>query len=131
MATCHRGEFRRLQFDAAMQGRRSPPWEPCHWRLRERAMRDIAASVVLGRKFARLCFALLRSGVNSSPDMHRGACQTTENLSARDPDSGCPRPALRVAMPGETRQSASDCLQPLRMLPVAVEGENSFWLTWQ
>jgi transposase len=70
-------ELRRLLFNAAMQGRRNALWEPCYLRLRERGLSSTAAFVALGRKLARLCFALLRNGKDFNPDIHRGACRVT------------------------------------------------------
>jgi hypothetical protein len=41
-------ELRRLLFNAAMQGRRSPLWEPCYPGLRGRGFSTTAAFVALG-----------------------------------------------------------------------------------
>jgi transposase len=70
-------ELRRLLFNAAMQGRRNALWEPYYLRLRQRGLSSTAAFVALGRKLARLCFALLRNGTDFNPDIHRGTCQVT------------------------------------------------------
>lgn len=55
-------ELRRLLFNAAMQGRRRDLWVPCYLAMRTRGMSTTAAFVALGRKLARVCFALLRNG---------------------------------------------------------------------
>jgi hypothetical protein len=53
-------ELRCLLFNAAMQGRRNPLWEPYYLKLRERGFSTTAAFVALGRKLARVCFCLAR-----------------------------------------------------------------------
>ncbi len=45
--------MRRLLFNAAMQGRRNPLWEPYYLSLRARGMSTTAAFVALARKLAR------------------------------------------------------------------------------
>ena len=70
-------EVRRLLFNAAMQARRSPVWEPYYLALRQRGLSTTAAFVALGRKLARVCFALLRNGTEFNPDLRSGACTTT------------------------------------------------------
>jgi transposase len=70
-------ELRRLLFNAAMQGRRSPHWEPYYLSLRLRGLSTTAAFVALGRKLARLCFALLRHGTDFNPAIRLGCCQWT------------------------------------------------------
>ena len=55
-------EVRRLLFNAAMQARRSPVWEPYYLALRQRGLSTTAAFVALGHKLARVCFALLQNG---------------------------------------------------------------------
>lgn len=70
-------ELRRLLFNAAMQGRRSPHWEPYYLRLRQRGLSTTAAFVALGRKLARLCFALLRNGTDFNPEIRLGGCHAT------------------------------------------------------
>ena len=67
-------ELRRLLFNAAMQGRRNPLWEPYYLSLRQRGFSTTAAFVVLGRKLARVCFALLRNETDFNPDLQPGAC---------------------------------------------------------
>ena len=54
-------ELRRLLFNAAMQGRRSALREPDYLPLRARGFSTTAAFVALGRKLARVCFALLQN----------------------------------------------------------------------
>lgn len=70
-------ELRRLLFNAAMQGRRNPHWQPYYLSLRERGLSSTAAFVALGRKIARLCFVLLRKEINFEPNFHSGACMAT------------------------------------------------------
>ena len=70
-------EVRRLLFNAAMQGRRNPLWEPYYLSLRQRGMSTTAAFVALGRKLARVCFALLKNGIDFNPDRRSGACAAT------------------------------------------------------
>jgi transposase len=70
-------ELRRLLFNAAMQGRRNPHWQPYYLALRERGLSSTAAFIALGRKIARLCFVLLRNEVDFQPNFHSGACMAT------------------------------------------------------
>jgi transposase len=63
-------EVRRLLFNAAMQGRRNPLWEPYYLALRERGFSTTAAFVALGRKLARVAFALLAREVDFDPKLH-------------------------------------------------------------
>ena len=70
-------ELRRLLFNAAMQGRRHPHWEPYYLALRQRGLSSTAAFVALGRKLARLCFVLLRNEVDFDPNYSSGGCATT------------------------------------------------------
>ena len=70
-------EVRRLLFNAAMQGRRNPLWEPYYLSLRARGMSTTAAFVALDRKLARVCFALLKNGTDFNPDRRSGACAET------------------------------------------------------
>lgn len=63
-------EVRRLLFNAAMQGRRSPVWEPYYLALRARGFSTTAAFVALGRKLARVSFALLQKNADFDPKMH-------------------------------------------------------------
>jgi transposase len=71
------GEVRRLLYNAAMQGRRSPQWEPYYLRLRGRGMSSTAALVALSRKLAKVSFALLRSDAPFVPAACENACVTT------------------------------------------------------
>ena len=70
-------ELRRLLFNAAMQGRRNSLWEPYYLRLRQRGFSTTAAFVALGRKLARVCFALLRNQTDFNPDLQPGACASS------------------------------------------------------
>ena len=45
--------------------------------LRARGMSTTAAFVALGRKLARVCFALLKNGTDFNPDRRSGACAAT------------------------------------------------------
>ena len=60
-----------------MPSRRSPHWEPYYVSLRLRGLSTTAAFVALGRKLARLCFALLRNGTDFNPDIRLMCCQGT------------------------------------------------------
>lgn len=70
-------ELRRLLFNAAMQGRRNPYWQPYYLTLRERGLSSTAAFIALGRKIARLCFVLLRKRGDFEPNFQSGACMAT------------------------------------------------------
>ena len=70
-------EIRRLLFNAAMQARRSPLWEPDYLALRQRGLSATAAFVALSRKLARVCFALLKNETEFNPNLRSGACATT------------------------------------------------------
>ena len=70
-------EVHRLLFNAAMQRRRNPLWEPYYLSLRQRGMSTTAAFVALGRKLARVCFALLKNGTEFNPRRRAGACAAT------------------------------------------------------
>jgi transposase len=61
------GEVRRLLYNAAMAARRNPLWEPYYIALTERGLSTTAALVALGRKLARVCFALLKQNVDFDP----------------------------------------------------------------
>ena len=63
-------EVRRLLFNAAMQARRNPLWEPYYLALRERGFSTTAAFVALGRKLARVAFALLQKNVDFNANLH-------------------------------------------------------------
>ena len=58
-------------------GRRSLVWEPYYLALRQRRLSAKAAFVALGRKLARVCFALLKNGTEFNPELCLGACVTT------------------------------------------------------
>jgi len=62
---------------AAMQARRNPLWEPYYLRLRDRGLSSTAAFVALGRKLAKVCFALLQNNSQFDPRQHRPACMST------------------------------------------------------
>lgn len=70
-------ELRRLLFNAAMQGRRSPHWEPYYLALRQRGLSTTAAFVALSRKLARVCFALMRNDDDFNPGCHPQRCAST------------------------------------------------------
>ena len=70
-------ELRRLLFNAAMQGRRSALWEPYYLALRARGMSTTAAFVALGRKLAKVCFALLRKNTDFNPNLPLKGCAVT------------------------------------------------------
>jgi transposase len=70
-------EVRRLLFNAAMQGRRSPEWAPYYLKLRERGLSSTAAFVALSRKLAKVSFALLRTNAQFVPAMGETACVST------------------------------------------------------
>jgi len=70
-------ELRRLLFNAAMQGRRSALWEPYYLTLRTRGMSTTAAFVALGRKLARVCFALLQKNTDFNPNFPLKGCAVT------------------------------------------------------
>lgn len=70
-------ELRRLLFNAAMQGRRNPHWQPYYLALRERGLSSTAALIALGRKIARLCFVLLKKDADFDPDLRSGGCMAT------------------------------------------------------
>jgi transposase len=69
-------EVRRLLYNAAMHGRRSPQWAPYYLRLRERGMSSTAALVALSRKLAKVSVALLRSNTQFVPTSFT-ACAST------------------------------------------------------
>jgi transposase len=70
-------EVRRLLFNAAMQGRRSPQWEPYYLKLRARGLSSTAAFVALSRKLAKVSFALLRTNAQFVPTVSERACIAT------------------------------------------------------
>lgn len=54
-------------FNAAMQARRIPLWEPYYLALRGREFSTTAAFVALGRKLAQVAFARLQKNVEFDP----------------------------------------------------------------
>jgi transposase len=71
-------EVRRLLFNAAMQGRRSPQWAPYYLKLRARGLSSTAAFVALSRKLAKVSFALRRTNAQFVPAMSETtACLAT------------------------------------------------------
>ncbi len=70
-------EVRRLLFNAAMQARRSPLWEPYYLALRQRGLSATAAFVALARKLVRVCFALLKNGTEFNPELRLRTCPMT------------------------------------------------------
>jgi hypothetical protein len=69
--------YPRLLFNAAMQARRNTLWEPYYQRLRNRGLSTTAAFVALGRRLAKVCFALLQNDSQFDPLSHRPACTST------------------------------------------------------
>lgn len=63
-------EIRRLLYMAAMTARRSATWKPFYERMLARGLTRIQALVALGRKLARIAFALLSSGSTYHPKSH-------------------------------------------------------------
>ena len=53
-----------------MQGRRDALWEPYYLAMRERGFSTTAAFVALGRKLARIAYALLEKEVEFDPKQH-------------------------------------------------------------
>jgi hypothetical protein len=51
--------------------------EPYYLALRQRGLSATAAFVALGRKLARVCFALLKNGTEFNPELRLRACATT------------------------------------------------------
>jgi len=60
-----------------MQGRRSAQWELYYLSLRERGLGTTAAFFVLGRKLARVNYALLRKEADFKLDLHLKGCAVT------------------------------------------------------
>ena len=82
-------EVRRLLFNAAMQGRRNPLWEPYYLSLRGRGMSTTAAFVALGRNLARVCCVGPRS-----PEWHTRAPPGTRDA----PNNLASKASLRRVM---------------------------------
>ena len=66
-------KLRRLLFNAAMQERHNPHWQLYYLALRERGLSS-TAFIALGRNIARLCFILLKKGVDFDLGPRFGAC---------------------------------------------------------
>ncbi len=66
-------EIRRLLYMAAMAARRSATWKPFYERMLARGMTATQALVALGRKLARIAFALLSTGSTYRPKSHTEA----------------------------------------------------------
>jgi Transposase and inactivated derivatives len=66
-------ELRRLLYTAAMAARRSPVWQDFFARAIARGMMPTQALVALGRKLARIAFALLKTGEEYRPKLSSGA----------------------------------------------------------
>jgi transposase len=65
-------ELRRLLYTAAMAARRSATWQGFFARAIARGMTPTQALVALGRKLARIAFALLRTGSEYRPKVNMG-----------------------------------------------------------
>jgi len=70
-------ELRRLLYNAAMSFARNPRYRPLYDRLVERGLPATAAHVILGRKLARVAFALLKKDAVFDPTQFRAACHAT------------------------------------------------------
>lgn len=70
-------EIRRLAHVAAMAASRSGRWKDMHLANQARGMSRIQSLVIIARKLARLAFALLKSGQEYQPHLHREAGATT------------------------------------------------------
>lgn len=55
-------EIRRLLYNAAMAAKKTPTWAAYYQRYLDRGLKKTEALVILGRKLARVAFALIRSG---------------------------------------------------------------------
>lgn len=66
-------ELRRLLYTAAMAARRSAIWQGFFARAIARGMTPTQALVALGRKLARIAFALLKTGADYRPKVSLGA----------------------------------------------------------
>ena len=60
-------ELRRLLYNAAMSACHHPLWAPFYTSLRARGLSSTAALMALGRKMARVCFALMDKDVEFDP----------------------------------------------------------------
>lgn len=70
-------ELRRLAHVAAMAACRSGRWRDLHEANQTRGLTRIQSLVIIARKLARLAFALLKSGQEYQPNLHREAGATT------------------------------------------------------
>ncbi|MGH8157812.1 MAG: IS110 family transposase [Rhodanobacter sp.] len=70
-------ELRRLLYMAAMTARRSVTWQGFYDRALARGMTSTQTLVALGRKLARIAFALLKSGSDYQPKIHQKTCMRT------------------------------------------------------
>ncbi len=61
-------EIRRLLFNGAMAGARTSYWRDYYDRLRQRGLSSTAAYVAVGRKIARIAFALMRDQSDFVPE---------------------------------------------------------------
>lgn len=66
-------ELRRLLYLAAMTARRSTTWHDFYERALARGLKPIQALVALGRKLARIAFALLKTGSTYQPKLPQAA----------------------------------------------------------
>jgi len=66
-------ELRRLLYMAAMTACRSPTWKPFYERALARGLSRVQALVALGRKLARVAFALLKSQSDYKPRISQTA----------------------------------------------------------
>ena len=62
-------EIRRLLFNAAMAARRSPRWRLVYERYLQRGLKRTQALVILGRKLARIAFALMKNQSDYRPEV--------------------------------------------------------------
>lgn len=69
-------ELRRLLYMAAMTACTSASWQPYYQRCLARGMSCIQALVALGRKLARIAFALLKTGATYRPKHAHAPCVT-------------------------------------------------------
>lgn len=70
-------EVRRLLYMAAMTACRSATWKPFYERALARGLTRIQALVALGRKLARIAYALLKTGDSYRPKSREEACTST------------------------------------------------------
>lgn len=70
-------EIRRLLYNAAMAACKLPAWNPYYRSLRDRGFSGTAALVILARKLARVCYALLKQQTEFDPNRRSSACMAT------------------------------------------------------